>query len=291
MLITPGAQPAQTLAAALATPRRDLVLVVDQLEELFTATHAPAVVAGFLDQVVRLAESGQRVVLVVRADQLGGFTRSPAAARLVEQGLHLVTPMTGDELREAIDGPARQAGLRLEPGLVELLVREVAGRAGRAAAAVPRAGRDLGTPRGRRADRGRLPRQRRHPGRGGPVRGGDVGVATRRPAGRRAGPAAAAGHPVPRRGTRRRPRLRWRRSRGDPARERVLDLLVRCRLVTTDEKTVTLAHEALARAWPRLRSWLDEDAAGHCCCGTSPSRPRTGRPGTGRTASSTAAPG
>ena len=25
----------------------------------------------------------------------------------------------------------------------------------------------------------------------------------------------------------------------------------------------TLAHEALARAWPRLRSWLDEDAAGH----------------------------
>ena len=33
--------------------------------------------------------------------------------------------MTGDELREAIDGPARQAGLRLEPGLVELLVREV----------------------------------------------------------------------------------------------------------------------------------------------------------------------
>ena len=36
-----------------------------------------------------------------------------------------------------------------------------------------------------------------------------------------------------------------------------------CRLVTTDDKTVTLAHEALARVWPRLRSWLDEDAAGH----------------------------
>ena len=111
MLITPGAQPAQTLAAALATPRRDLVLVVDQLEELFTATHAPAVVAGFLDQVVRLAESGHQVVLVVRADQLGGFTRSPAAARLVEQGLHLVTPMTGDELRagDRRAGPAGRA--------------------------------------------------------------------------------------------------------------------------------------------------------------------------------------
>ena len=30
------------------------------------------------------------------------------------------------------------------------------------------------------------------------------------------------------------------------------------RLVTTDEDSVELAHEALARAWPRLRGWLDE---------------------------------
>ena len=32
--------------------------------------------------------------------------------------------------------------------------------------------------------------------------------------------------------------------------------------MTTEEDSVELAHEALARAWPRLRSWLDEDAAG-----------------------------
>ena len=50
---------------------------------------------------------------------------------------------------------------------------------------------------------------------------------------------------------------------GDSDRERVLGLLVRARLVTSEEDTVELAHEALARAWPRLRSWLDEDAAGH----------------------------
>ncbi len=50
---------------------------------------------------------------------------------------------------------------------------------------------------------------------------------------------------------------------GDTDRERVLGLLVRARLVTSEEDTVELAHEALARAWPRLRSWLDEDAAGH----------------------------
>ena len=32
----------------------------------------------------------------------------------------------------------------------------------------------------------------------------------------------------------------------------------RARLVTTDQTSYELAHEALARAWPRLRSWLDE---------------------------------
>ena len=85
VLITPGAQPAATLAGALASPSRDLVLVVDQLEELFTGGTRRGC-AGFLDHVARMAESGHGVVLVVRADQLGGFTRSPAAARLVERG-------------------------------------------------------------------------------------------------------------------------------------------------------------------------------------------------------------
>ena len=42
----------------------------------------------------------------------------------------------------------------------------------------------------------------------------------------------------------------------------MVDLLVRCRLVTTDDRTVSVAHEAVIRAWPRLRSWLDEDSAG-----------------------------
>ena len=39
-------------------------------------------------------------------------------------------------------------------------------------------------------------------------------------------------------------------------------LLVRSRLVTAEEDTFELAHEALARAWPRLQAWLDEDVAG-----------------------------
>ena len=32
--------------------------------------------------------------------------------------------------------------------------------------------------------------------------------------------------------------------------------------MTSDDGTVELAHEALARAWPRLRGWLDDDVEG-----------------------------
>ena len=48
----------------------------------------------------------------------------------------------------------------------------------------------------------------------------------------------------------------------DPDHERLVELLVAARLVTSDDDTVELAHESLARAWPRLRSWLDDDVEG-----------------------------
>ena len=49
----------------------------------------------------------------------------------------------------------------------------------------------------------------------------------------------------------------------DPTTEAVLDALVGSRLVIADEDTVEIAHEAVCRAWPRLRAWLDEDRDGH----------------------------
>ncbi|MFJ8443542.1 nSTAND1 domain-containing NTPase [Kitasatospora griseola] len=38
-----------------------------------------------------------------------------------------------------------------------------------------------------------------------------------------------------------------------------LERLARARLITLTESTVDLAHEALLTAWPRLRTWIDED--------------------------------
>ena len=66
----------------------------------------------------------------LRADRLGELAAYPEFARLVEPGLHLLSAMSERDLRAAIEGPARQVGLLLEPGLVDLLVREVEGEPG-----------------------------------------------------------------------------------------------------------------------------------------------------------------
>ncbi|MFE0425948.1 WD40 repeat domain-containing protein [Streptomyces sp. NPDC058953] len=44
-----------------------------------------------------------------------------------------------------------------------------------------------------------------------------------------------------------------------PESERVLERLVRARLLTVDDGAVDLAHEALIRGWPRLRGWIERD--------------------------------
>ena len=76
-------------------------------------------------------------------------------------------------------------------------------------------------------------------------------------------------------------------------RDRVLDLLVSARLVTADDATsVGLAHEALTRAWPRLRTWLEEDAEGQRLpAGTWRPLPAHGTRWAVPTASCTGAPG
>ena len=70
------------------------------------------------------------LVLALRADRLGDLSTNPQFARLLERGLYLPGAMSEENLRAAVEGPARHAGLRLEPGLVDLLVREVDGEPG-----------------------------------------------------------------------------------------------------------------------------------------------------------------
>ena len=127
-MITPGARPMDALTA-LPSSGPAPVLVVDQCEEVVTLCDDPAERAAFFAALAAHAERGP-LVIALRADRLGELSAYPGFARLVERGLYLLSAMGEDDLRAAIEGPARQVGLLLEPGLVDLLVREVEGEPG-----------------------------------------------------------------------------------------------------------------------------------------------------------------
>jgi WD40 repeat protein/DNA-binding SARP family transcriptional activator len=258
----PGADAEAAMAAALATTSDAAVVVVDQFEELFTQARSPFAASAFCTRLSACARTTAPIVIAVRADHLTHMVADEEFARLVERGLQLVSPLTGDDLRQAIEGPANQAGLRLEHGLVDLLVRDTEGEPG----ALPLLSHALAET-WRRRD-GRVLTVEGYRATGG-IRGAVARSAERLyeslPADQRSTmrsvllrlvASAIDGEPV-------RSRVPMHSLAGDPAWHGVVDLLVRTRLVTTDEHSVELAHEALARAWPRLRSWLDDDAAGH----------------------------
>ena len=87
--------------------------------------------------------------------------------------------------------------------------------------------------------------------------------------------AGSEGEPV-------RSRVPRRLLSADPDQSHLIDLLVASRLVTSDAGVVEIAHEALARAWPRLRAWLDDDVEGqrilHHLTGAADAWDSMGRP-------------
>ena len=239
---------------------RPYVLVVDQAEEAFTLCEDRHERLDFFSALAeRVTEDG--LVLALRADRLGDLAAHGELARLVERGLYLLTPMGDEALRSAIEGPARQAGLRLEAGLVELLVAEVEGQPG----ALPHLSHALRqtwerreggvlTLDGYRATGGIRDAVARSAERVYDELPADQRLMLRDLMLRLVSPSPD-GEAV-------RSRVPRRQLAIDSEHERLMERLVAARLVTSDEGVVELAHEALARAWPRLRGWLDEDTEG-----------------------------
>lgn len=106
------------------------LLVVDQFEQVLVADAPPATIRATCAALVAYATSRALVIITVRADHLAGLAVDPTLGRLAENNMLLLGPMTGDALLEAIERPAADAGLRLEPGLVELVMRDVEGEPG-----------------------------------------------------------------------------------------------------------------------------------------------------------------
>jgi WD40 repeat protein/class 3 adenylate cyclase/tRNA A-37 threonylcarbamoyl transferase component Bud32/energy-coupling factor transporter ATP-binding protein EcfA2 len=256
-VLTPGARPDPNLDD---DPTE--LLVVDQFEELFTLCDDAERRTAFIDA---LRTTRCAVVIGMRADMYGRVSAHRQLALAVAANQILLGAMTDEELERAVIEPARLAGLRLEPGLVDVAVRDVAGEPG----ALPLLSHAL-----------RATWERRD-GRTLTVQGyrasGGVGAAVAQTA----DDLVAAMTPERRElvrnvflrltdlgerstATRRRVRIQELVPEGVSAVDvdALLEGLADARLITLGEGTAEVAHEVLIREWPTLRDWLEEDREG-----------------------------
>jgi hypothetical protein len=249
---------------------RRLVLFIDQFEEVFTLCRDEVEREGFIASLlhaVRAHEARLVVILAMRADFYGRCSAYPEFAAALQGNQVLVGPMSEKEFREAIEGPAKVAGLDLEPSLVEMIVTDVAGEPG----ALPLFSQALLETWKRR--RGWTLTLQGYAESGG-VREAIANTAETAYRDR----LTPAQQPIARNiflrlielgegteDTRRRVALDEIVSEQEDATDvrELLSVLADERLVTTSEESVELAHEALITHWPTLRAWLDEDRAGH----------------------------
>jgi class 3 adenylate cyclase/WD40 repeat protein len=243
--------------------RARVVVVIDQFEELATLCRDQQErerFAGALVDAVTDPDIPAVVVPVVRADYYGTLAVHPDLPRLFEQSQLLVGAMSDAELRRAITEPARRAGLVLEDGLADAVCADAGSEPGSlplvstamAETWVHRDGAILTLTGYRQAGgvHGALARL------ADDVYGGlddEEQAQARRLFLRLAEPGEGTDDL-----RRRMPRAELS-SGGQSA---VLDAFVDRRLVIADAESVEVAHEALLREWPRLRTWLEEDRAG-----------------------------
>ena len=267
-LLRPGEYPLRALERARAQARdgKRLIVAIDQFEEVFTACGEELERAAFIDALVACARDERRrtlVLVALRADFYGRCAGYPELAALLSANHVLVGPMRRDELRRAIELPARRAGLTVDSDVVDALIADLEGEAG----GLPLLSTAL-LELWQRRD-GRRLRMSAYEQTGG-VRGAIARLAENAYA--RLDPAQRetarrillrlADHGDGESAVRRRVELAELDTERDERVAEVLTVLAGDRLVTIGEGAVEVAHEALLREWPRLRSWLEQDSAG-----------------------------
>jgi serine/threonine protein kinase/WD40 repeat protein len=253
----------------LPDPNADLVVVLDQLEEVFTLVEDEDERLHVLESLRAAAtapDSRVRVITTLRAD----FFDQPLSVRgfgdLLAERTEAITPLSPEELERAIVAPADRAGLAVEPRLLAAMIADVVDRPG----TLPLLQYTLTELAERRED-GVLTLA-------GYRRIGGVSGALARRAEQIYGAMDEGAQEACRQlllrlvtlgegseDTRR----RVRRSELVPLAEpKVMEGVIygfgRHRLLSFDrdpvtrEPTVEIAHEALLGAWDRLRDWIDE---------------------------------
>jgi DNA-binding SARP family transcriptional activator/WD40 repeat protein len=252
----------------------DVLVVVDQLEELFTLVADETVRRAFIDGLIAALEadgSPLRVVATLRADLYDRPLGHHRFGGLVAGGAVPLVGMSASELERAIVGPAERAGVTFDGSLVAELVAAVADRPG----SLPLLEFTLTELFDRRESAAvTLDDYRRIGGLTAAIGAraedvyrsleGNAQDASRLLFLRLV--AVGGEHPDLRRRTTRR-ELQGIAALGAEA-DRLLDAFGAARLLTFDrdpatrEPTVEVAHEALLRSWPRLAGWIAEEGHG-----------------------------
>jgi WD40 repeat protein len=257
-VVRPGEHPVAALRSATNGLDGERALVaVDQFEEVFTVCRDEHEREAFVDALIAQARDAHRrttVLLTLRADFYGRCAGFTELSRMLGANQVLVGAMRRDELRRAIELPARAAGLELEADLPERLVADVGGEPG----GLPLLSTALFELWEQRSgNRLELAAYERSGGvRGAVARLAEGSYVRLDPQGREEAR-----------------RLLLRLAGEGDVRTRVpiaelngsngvLSRLAADRLVTIGDGDAEVAHEALLREWPRLRAWLDEDAEG-----------------------------
>jgi DNA-binding SARP family transcriptional activator/WD40 repeat protein len=275
-LLRPGADPCAELTRVLDAdgldtalkrigPGERIVIVVDQLEELFTVCAHEEERAAFLDELSAAATDPARRALVLvslRAEFYGRCATYPRFRELLSSANVLIGPMDREELTRAIELPAQRVGIEIERSLVDALVADVEREPG----GLPLLSTMLLELWSTRDDD--MLRYSSYRASGG-VRGAVArlaelaygrldetdqevarGILLRL--------ASGSGETL----TRRRVPPQDLGVEQNEAVRRVVGALTESRLLTTSDGAVEVAHEALLFEWPRLRGWLDDDAQG-----------------------------
>jgi WD40 repeat protein/DNA-binding SARP family transcriptional activator len=121
-----------TLADLNLLPTNKRVLIfADQFEELYTLCESSTTRRIFIDLLLALtaangADNPQRSLLIsMRADFLSQALAYRPLADVLQAGGMVLGPMASDELRRAIEEPARNRGVFFDPGLVDRLLDDV----------------------------------------------------------------------------------------------------------------------------------------------------------------------
>jgi len=262
---------------AEASGSEKILLVIDQFEELFTLCRSDDEQHLFVENVLTAAlqpNGRAMVVIIMRADFYAYCAQFDLLRQAVSKYQEYIGPMSTDELRRAIEEPAKRGHWEIEPGLVQVLLHDVGADVGRTPepGALPLLSHALLETWQRR--RGHTMTLSGYIASGG-VRGAIAETAEtvfydkldqrQRDIARQiflrltelGGDSSTAD-------SRRRvafDELVSKQEDRDVVRE-VLLTLADARLITTDQDAAEVAHEALIREWPTLRNWLEENREG-----------------------------